>query len=924
MRSTLALSRAVLALSLLVAVGAPVPSDAEWTPLGPEGGSVNGLVVDRATPMTLYAAVGAQADYSYEGVYKSTDGGASWQPTATAGIASLDVRALAVHPTNHTVFALTDSTLARSTNGGASWTPLYTLFGGKEPHDLVLDPAGPNTIYVAANGGGVFKSTNGGTSFVPQNSGLPSLYLRAIAIAPTSPPALYVSTSNGGVYKSVDGAASWTPSNAGLPPDAAPQFLVVDPATPTTLVAASCFPGGVFRSVDGGASWSAATTGLPNAMPCARALAVTPTAPTRMLVALRDAGGPTVFASDDGGLTWTPSAADLDGRAITQFAFDPTTGSRAYAGTYGGFFRTGDGGATWTYSMSGIRHRNFWGVTVDPTDTSTIYGYGGSDGPGIIVKSTDGGATWVASGPRDALPAHPYILDYFAVWRLRVDPTNSNRLYLGTTHGIFRSTDGGTSWQFAAGASGDTWDIAVDPFDPNTLYSGTDGPAVLKSTDAGATWAPSNSGISSTFMRVIVPDPQHAGVVYGTSPAVGIFKTIDHGASWTRLEGGLPAPFTETYGPVVLDPTNSMHLFNEAGPIRESTDGGLSWTARPHFAPGSDLTIDPVDPTIFYQLTDLTVLKSVDSAFTWQSMSPAGLAGTRINGYALDPVTGATVYVATESGLFKAAPITGVCTTAADCDDRQPCTVDVCDPGAPGADPDTGCRTTPVVCDDTCYAVPGFCDEGFGGCRYNTPPLANGTPCDDGDLCTFDRCVSGVCTGNPVPEPTCEVAQKTSLKIQKRDTSDHDKLTWKWTGGWASFPSPLTGGEYALCVYDRSGASGASVVRLDLTPALGAATCRGKPCWRSQSGGVSFGYKDKSAAHDGLKAIKLGGGNAPKGRIAVQAAGAELSLPPLPLTPRFTVQLRGRSESITRCWGADYEGLDILTNAATGVKAATR
>lgn len=119
-----------------------------WTGIGPGGGIVNTLAIDPATPTTLYA--GTQGS----GVFKTTDGGASWS-AINNGLTNLLVFALAIDPATPTTlyagtFAVGGGGVFKSTDGGASWSLLNTGVFGRDRRALAIDPGTPTTIYAGA------------------------------------------------------------------------------------------------------------------------------------------------------------------------------------------------------------------------------------------------------------------------------------------------------------------------------------------------------------------------------------------------------------------------------------------------------------------------------------------------------------------------------------------------------------------------------------------------------------------------------------------------------------------------------------------------------------------------------------------------------------------------------------------------------
>src|SRR5439155_11678834 len=176
-----------------------------WTPINT--GLTNlltlSLAIDPATPTTIYA--GAESSQPPPSVvFKSTDGGATWNEART-GIPNTAVLALAVDPTSSsTVYAGTPDGVYKTTDGAASWA--ITALRRQPPNTtwisaLAIDPAPPTTVYatVESDPYGVFKSTEGGTNWV--NTGLSFRYaFFGLAIDPTDHRRLYAATFGGGVF----------------------------------------------------------------------------------------------------------------------------------------------------------------------------------------------------------------------------------------------------------------------------------------------------------------------------------------------------------------------------------------------------------------------------------------------------------------------------------------------------------------------------------------------------------------------------------------------------------------------------------------------------------------------------------------------------------------------------------------------------
>src|SRR5262249_10783736 len=137
-----------------------------WVSNGPNGGSVFGFVIDPTNAGVMYAS-------SNMGLFKTTDGGASWSNLGNhAGLIAID-------PTNPTTIYANG--IDKSTDGGASWTKTPLSVGGPI-YALVIDPTSPSTLYVGVGYDGVFKTTDGGASWAAANVGLTTTDVRALVI----------------------------------------------------------------------------------------------------------------------------------------------------------------------------------------------------------------------------------------------------------------------------------------------------------------------------------------------------------------------------------------------------------------------------------------------------------------------------------------------------------------------------------------------------------------------------------------------------------------------------------------------------------------------------------------------------------------------------------------------------------------------
>ena len=627
------------ALFVLLHSVLPVRADVGvWSGGLPEGGSVGDIVAAPADPLTLWAAAGVN------GVFRSTDGGATWDK-ANNGVTPY-VRDLAVTKVGSTVglYAVSTSSFTpmvwRSTDGGTTWTSSGAGLEGTWPSDVAAPPSDLTTVYCVTRYDGVFKSTDGGSSFAPINAGLPIPLptLSTLSVDPVSPAILYlgINQSNpGGVYKSTDAGATWSASNTGIE-SARIRHIVVDPVTPSTLYVTAASSDRLYKSTDSGATWAPAATGLtPGQTP--RALAIDPSTPTTLYVAVF----PGIFRSLDGAANWNDLGVPLQGASVGALLVEapavaplaPEGGTPLlWAGTAYGVLRSTDGGTTWPESNSGLEAYYSY-VISDPSQPATVYA---SDLGSGMVKTTDGGATWARiNNGLTSVSFSMYLLDESVI-----APTNPQVLYLGDVTEVYRTNNGGGLWNstITDPSPFGIWGpyvtaLAVDPVSASTVLAGNEavasdgdpdvGPAVLRSTDSGATWS------------VLYTPPW--------VPPFG-FRYLD--------------PVS-----IIIDPTNPNRIYFSsfsgqsgvpgfAWAVLRSTDGGVSWSEELTGTNGLVyLAIDPVTPTILYAgvqgLGDPSGLfKSIDGGDTW---NPLALPETSFASIAHSPRQSGRLWVGAES-----------------------------------------------------------------------------------------------------------------------------------------------------------------------------------------------------------------------------------------------------------------------------------
>lgn len=338
-----------------------------------------------------------------------------------------------------------------------------------------------------------------------------------------------------------------------------------------------------------------------------------------------------------------------------------------------------DGPNTWTQSLSGSGQ--IWGVAVAPSNPQVIYAASNSTG---MWKSTNSGANWVQinSGLSNL------ILQCVAVSAVNPNVVMCGSTNTGTNPGVYRSSDGGANWiRVVTGITETNINIqalAIDPVNPNTAYctvfDGATNSAngLYKTTDAGATWVPSTTGIGSikNFLSVAV-NPLNANVVYaGTSfdplTSTGpskVYKSVNGGNSWSEISNGLPSLSTDVK-PIrqisISRSDTSIVLLGQfintdtlGGGMYVTTNGGGLWQKRNAGLPVAvgllprSCLIRPGSSTEFYvglgnsTNTTIGVYRSTNQGISWLEFN----GGSMLNTYT---VRGLDMKAGPDSTLFAA------------------------------------------------------------------------------------------------------------------------------------------------------------------------------------------------------------------------------------------------------------------------------
>jgi photosystem II stability/assembly factor-like uncharacterized protein len=346
-----------------------------------------------------------------------------------------------------------------------------------------------------------------------------------------------------------------------------------------------------------------------------RAAAGVPDQPNVFYVGQVDGG---VWKSTDYGRTWNPIFDGEDTQSIGAIAVAPSDSNVIYVASGeglhrpdlsvgDGIYRSSDAGKTWTHL--GLRDgQQIPALAVDPTNPNRLFAavLGHPYGPNAergIYRSEDGGQSWTKvlykdenTGGSDVVvdPKNPLVV-YASLWDDRLGPWEDGNSYEGTAGGLFKSTDGGTTWKQLTNGLPDGLvqiNVAIAASNPQRLY------ATLSTKAEGG---------------------------YASNKGLGVYRSDDAGVSWQKITDD-PRPAMKIGGgdlPVpVVDPQNPDVVYSTSIVTCRSTDGGKTWISL-RGAPGGDdyqnLWINPRDPRILLLVSDQGALVSVNRGESWSS-----------------------------------------------------------------------------------------------------------------------------------------------------------------------------------------------------------------------------------------------------------------------------------------------------------------
>jgi photosystem II stability/assembly factor-like uncharacterized protein len=599
--------------------------------------SVGAIAVAPSNPNVIYVGTGEadmRSDISYgDGMYKSSDAGKTWTHIGLADTRQIGAILVDPHDANlvyvaalgHAYGPNAERGVFRSTDGGATWKKVLFKDENTGAIALAFDPQNSKTIYAAlwqtrrppwnvyppsnGPGSGLYKTTDGGDTWTQLTNGLPTEGLGRIgvAVAPTDPNRVYaiVDAKQGGLYRSDDAGATWKlADNEERIWGRGWYFcgIAVDPKNADVVYVTNT---STYRSTDGGKSFIA-IKGAPGGDDY-HILWIEPGDPNRMILG-SDQG---VVISVDGAKTWSswynqPTAQFYHVATDNQFpywVFGAQQDSGA-AGTTSRSRHRGIGERDWLpISVGGengyiapdplhpgilfggtvSRYDLFSGVNQDvspplahpgdyrhawtqplvfsPADPHALY-----FGTQVLFRTADGGQSWQIISPDLTRPAPgvPPNLDPTTakdmdgngvrglIYTISPSPVASDLIWIGTDDGYIQMTrDGGKTWTNVTPPQLTPWSkvtfVEASHFDEKTAYAAVDRhrlddikPYIYRTHDSGKTWQLITNGIpDGSYVNVVRQDPDRRGLMYAGTEK-GVFVSFDHGDHWQPLQLNLP------------------------------------------------------------------------------------------------------------------------------------------------------------------------------------------------------------------------------------------------------------------------------------------------------------------------------------------------------------------------------------------------
>ncbi len=613
--------------------------------------SIGCVTIDPQNPLIVWVGTGENVGGRHvgygDGIYLSSDGGESWKNMGLKE--SQHISKIIVHPKNSNIVWVAaqgplwnkggDRGVYKTTDGGATWKKVLGDDEWVGATDIVIDPQNPDLLYAATwqrhrnvamylgggPGSGIYRSTDGGDTWEKLTKGLPASNVGKIglAISPQNPDVLYAAIElerrTGGVYRSENRGSSWKKMSDAVAGATGPHYYQELYASPFEFDKIYLVDIRIQISVDGGKTFTRMKENFKHS--------------DNHAIAFREDNPDYLLVGTDGGLYETFDLAEnwrfIDNLPVTQFYKIAVDDSKPFYMIYGGTQdNSTEGGPSQTMYTDGIKNSDWFVIrgwdgyqpATEPGNPDIVYAQG-QEGFLSRIDRTNGETITIQPQPREGENYERFNWDspilvssysptrlYFAsqrVWRsdnrgdswkpisgdltrneerfslpimdnywswdspwdveamsnyntitsLAESPLMEGLIYAGTDDGLINITgDGGNNWEkievgTLPGVPKTAFvnDIKADLFDANTVYVALDNhkygdfnPYLLKSTDRGKSWVSIKGNLPErTIVWRLVQDYINPGLLFSATE-FGVYFTIDGGKKWIKLTGGVP------------------------------------------------------------------------------------------------------------------------------------------------------------------------------------------------------------------------------------------------------------------------------------------------------------------------------------------------------------------------------------------------
>lgn len=540
-------------------------------------------------------------------------------------------------------------------------SPVTSVIGLGRLNCVAFDPYDPDTLWVGAPAGGLWKSEDGGQTWDTRTDSLPIIGVSDILVHPGNSKIMYIALGDGdgkqtvssGIMKSLDGGETWQPTS--LSPDVSDNWrikkLLFHPSNPEVIFATTnC---GIYKTTNGGKDWKEKTPGF------FWDIEVSPTNPSIWLASCWEEG---VFRSTDSGENWAKVTAGLPSYGFTRIAlaYAPSNPQILYAsyartGTsletgfqFYGLYRSTDGGITWTQQSDSPNifgntigktaeyNLGHWAhvLAVSPTNPDVVF-----CGSVNLWKSTTGGRSWEAITHQHGLYGTAMV--HFDHHELVFFPGSDNTLYLCNDGGLFKSVDSGETWTDLSNGLviRQIYRLGLSAQNPDHVIIGShDNGSDLYSGE----WI---SAVGGDGMVCLI-DPHNPAVIYCSYQNAHMYRSDNAGQSWTNISvefSGKGAWVT----PLVIDPVNPSILYTGIKRVLKSTNRGNTWEDLSHSLSGSELTlivVAPSNPLCIIASDGNNMFKTNDGGKTWDKIA-SFRTGDYITDIAFHPRNPGTIWI---------------------------------------------------------------------------------------------------------------------------------------------------------------------------------------------------------------------------------------------------------------------------------------